>query len=261
MNNNEVVSISDLAPGTFSPRPKRAPAWKMALSQGRIESKLMLRHGEQILLNIIIPVAVLLAAALLPVLGETHLDNIVPMVFAIAATSAGFTGQAISLAFDRRYGALKRTGASGVPAWTIIVGKIIGVLTMTLVQLLIIGAVALALGWRVSIGGAVLGIIALVVGTIVFTSLGLFMGGTFRSEIVLGLANLIWLILVGIVGYVAYTGDISHPGAWLLVPSVALTSALISAFSGTINFIAWAFLLGWAAVGTLAAIKWFRFDG
>ncbi|MHA2789024.1 ABC transporter permease [Corynebacterium sp. S7] len=261
MSTSDAVSIKELAPGTFTPNPQRAPAWKMALSQGRIESKLMLRHGEQILLNIIIPVAVLLAAALLPVLGEVHLNNVVPMVFAIAATSAGFTGQAISLAFDRRYGALKRTGASGVPAWTIIVGKIIGVLTMTLVQLVIIGAVALALGWRVSIGGAILGIIALVVGTIVFTSLGLFMGGAFRSEIVLGVANLIWLVLVGIVGYVAYSGDIANPGAWLLVPSVALTSALIAAFSGTVNFLAWVFLLGWAAVGTLAAVKWFRFDG
>lgn len=247
--------------GTFTPAPQRASVWAMAAAQGRIEAKLMLRHGEQLLLNIIIPVVILVATANLNLLGGASLNEIVPMVFAVAATSAGFTGQAISLAFDRRYGALKRTGASGVPAWTIICGKLLGVLTMTAVQLLIIGAVAVAVGWRVSLAGAALGILALTFGTICFTSLGLLLGGALSSEIVLALANLLWLILIGVVGYVVYSGDILSPGAWLAVPSVALTSALIAAFNGALSIGAWVSLVAWAALGTAAAVRWFRFDG
>ncbi|WP_394282087.1 ABC transporter permease [Corynebacterium sp.] len=255
------MPTNSIAPGTFTPAPRRASPWKMALAQGRIESKLMLQHGEQILLNIIIPVVVLIAAANLPLLGDATVNDIVPMVFAMAATSAGFTGQAISLAFDRRYGALKRTGASGVPRWTIIAGKIIGVLTMTAVQLIIISAVAIIVGWRVSLLGGIMGAIALFIGVICFTSLGLLMGGSLRSELVLGLANLIWMILIGIVGFVVYIGAIANPGLWVLVPTVALTTVIDAAFQGGIHLVGWLVLLAWALVGTLAAVKWFRFDG
>ncbi|SER48382.1 ABC transporter permease [Corynebacterium cystitidis] len=251
---------NSIPPGTFTPAPQRASPWTMVLAQGRIESKLMLQHGEQILLNIIIPVVILVATSFLPLLGDATINDIVPMVFAVAATSAGFTGQAISLAFDRRYGALKRTGASGAPKWTIIVGKILGVLAMTTVQLVIISLVAFAVGWRVSLPGAIMGYAALFIGVFCFSSLGLLMGGSMRSEIVLGLANLIWMILIGIAGLVVYLGIIEAPALWIVVPTVALTTALGAAFQGSIHLLGWAVLVGWAIVGTLAAVKWFRFD-
>ena len=122
--------------------------------RGKIEAKLMLRHGEQLLVNVIIPAAILLAAHFAPILGDnTTFDVLVPMVFAVAATGAGFTGQAIAVAFDRRYGALKRTGASGVPTWTIIAGKILGVAAMVAVQVVLLTAAALFLGFHTSPAG------------------------------------------------------------------------------------------------------------
>ena len=228
----------EFAPGTFAPAPQRASVAQMAAAQGRIEAKLMLRHGEQLLLSLIIPAAILIGAAKMDIFGgDTSLDELVPMVFAVAAASAGFTGQAISLAFDRRYGALKRSGASGVPTWTIIAGKIIAVLTTVLVQILVLGSIAFILGWTVSPAGAALGMVALFFGVTAFTSLGLLLGGTQSSEVVLAVSNLIWFVLLGILGWVVYSGYLGSPGLWDLAPSVALASVMTGALHGIVNML------------------------
>ena len=251
-----------LTPGVFAPAPQRASFSAMVAAQGKIEAKLMLRHGEQLLVNVIIPAAILLAAHFAPILGDnTSFDVLVPMVFAVAATGAGFTGQAIAVAFDRRYGALKRTGASGVPAWTIIAGKIIGVLATVLVQIVVLSAIAFALGWRVSAAGAAFGLAALLLGVAVFTALGLLMGGTLSSELVLALANLIWLVLMGVLGWVGYSSDIAHAGWWNAVPTVALAGALVQAVQLHVDWAAWVSLAVWGAAGVTAAVRLFRFDG
>ena len=44
---------------TFAPAPGAAPLPRMVLAQARMESKLMLRNGEQLLLAVVIPVIVL----------------------------------------------------------------------------------------------------------------------------------------------------------------------------------------------------------
>lgn len=252
----------EFAPGTFAPAPQRASVAQMAAAQGRIEAKLMLRHGEQLLLSLVIPAAILIGAATMDIFGgDTSLDELVPMVFAVAAASAGFTGQAISLAFDRRYGALKRSGASGVPTWTIIAGKIIAVLTTVLVQIVVLGSIAFILGWTVSLAGAALGMVALFFGVTAFTSLGLLLGGTQSSEVVLAVSNLIWFVLLGILGWVVYSGHLGSPGLWDLAPSVALASAMTGALHGIVNVTAWMSLLFWTVMGIVGTIRWFRFDG
>lgn len=253
--------MSTLTPGTFTPAPQRASITRRAAAQGRIEAKLMLRHGEQMLLSLVIPIAILIAAAVMPVLGDdADISQVFPMVLAVAATSSGFTGQAIALAFDRRYGALKRTGASGVPPATIILGKIIGVLAMVVIQIIVLTLLALLLGWRTGAVGVGFGLVVLFVGVAAFTALGLLMGGTLSSELVLGLANLIWVVLVGVVGWVVYSHGLDAAGWWNLIPSVSLASGLTEAFGGVIPWSQMLILAGWAAVASAAAIKWFRFD-
>lgn len=256
------MQANALTPGVFAPAPQRASFAAMVAAQGKIEAKLMLRHGEQLLVNVIIPAAILVAAHFAPILGDkTSFDVLVPMVFAVAATGAGFTGQAIAVAFDRRYGALKRTGASGVPAWTIIAGKILGVLATVLVQIVVLSAIAFVLGWRVSAAGAAFGLATLLLGVAVFTALGLLMGGTLSSELVLALANLIWLVLMGVLGWVGYSSDIAHAGWWNAVPTVALAGALVQAVQLHVNWDAWVSLAVWGVAAITAAVRLFRFDG
>jgi ABC-2 type transport system permease protein len=258
---NETMTTTRFAPGTFRPAPKRASAARMFAAQGRMETILFLRHGEQLLLSVIIPLIMLVATARMPLLGEeTTIQQILPMILAIATTSSGFTGQAIALAFDRRYGALKRTGASGVPASTIIAGKVIAVAVMAGLQTLLLGAVALLLGWRAEPLGVLLALVVLFTGVAAFSALGLLMGGTLSSELVLALGNLIWVVLVSLVGWVLWSQGLDASGWWTLVPSVALASGLTLAFDGSLPWLEIIVLLAWAGAASAAAAKWFRFE-
>ena len=45
--------------GAFAPRPGAAPLPRMVLAQAGMETRLMLRNGEQLLLAVVIPVIVL----------------------------------------------------------------------------------------------------------------------------------------------------------------------------------------------------------
>lgn len=258
---NDTVTATRFTPGTFTPAPQRAPVARMVRAQGRMETILFLRHGEQLLLSVLIPLAMLFITARMPLLGEdTGIREIFPMVLAIATTSSGFTGQAIALAFDRRYGALKRTGASGVPASTIIAGKVIAVAVMAGLQTLLLGASALLLEWRAEPLGVLLGLVVLFLGVAAFAALGLLMGGTLSSELVLALANLIWVVLVGVVGWVLWSQGLDSAGWYTAIPSVALAAGLTLAFDGAVPWVEILVLLGWAALASAAATRWFRFE-
>ncbi|MDO3398354.1 ABC transporter permease, partial [Nocardioides sp. SOB44] len=50
--------MSAAATGTFTPRPGGAPLRRPVLAQARMEARLMLRNGEQLLLAVVIPVNV-----------------------------------------------------------------------------------------------------------------------------------------------------------------------------------------------------------
>ncbi|MDO5031547.1 ABC transporter permease [Corynebacterium sp.] len=252
--------MTTFEPGTFAPAPRRASIPAMLKAQGAIESKLMLRHGEQQLLSIIIPLAILVGAAKLEHVTGHGLHEIFPMVLAVAATSAGFTGQAISVAFDRRYGALKRTGASGVPAWAIVMGKIIAVFSMVILQVIVLGGVAALMGLRIGALGIAVTALTLLLGVTTFTALGLLLGGTLSPEIVLALANLLWFLLLGAVGWAMFAQGLGDNGLVSLIPSVALAAGLDSALDGSMPWTEILILIAWAVVASAAAVRWFRFD-
>ena len=126
---------------------------------------------------------------------------------------------------------------------------------------LVLGAIAVALGWRVPVGGALFGGVTLLLGVACFTALGLLLGGTMSSELVLALANLLWLILVGILGWVTYSGNLVEAGWYNPVPTVALAGALTQALHLSVDSGAWIALTVWVAVAVTAAARWFRFDG
>ena len=116
----------------------------------------------------------------------------------VAVMSTAFTGQAIAVGFDRRYGALKRLGATPLPTWGIIAGKSAAVVIVVALQSVLLGSIGLALGWRPSAWGLVLGAVIIAVGTVTFAAMGLLLGGTLRADIVLALANILWFVMVGV---------------------------------------------------------------
>ncbi|WP_278313042.1 ABC transporter permease [Lolliginicoccus levis] len=254
--------------GTFAPAPQAARALPMLAAQARLELLLLLRNGEQLLLTLLIPITLLIGFAILPVgsVSEPRAAAIIPGILALAIMSTAFTGQAIAVGFDRRYGALKRLGATPLPTWAIIGGKSAAVVIVVALQMVVLGAIALALGWRPAPLDLLASIPAVAIGTVAFAALGLFLGGWLRAEIVLALANLLWFVLAGI-GSIVLAASISPSAAPAsnattiaeLTPSGALVAALQGGLTGQAGPLPLLILVGWAVLFTLGAARTFRF--
>jgi ABC-2 type transport system permease protein len=128
-------------------------------------------------------------------------------------------------------------------------------------QSILLGGIGVALGWRPTAVGLLVGAVVIALGTVMFATLGLLLGGTLRAEIVLALANIVWFALLGI-GSIVLLDDVV-PDAVLhvvrLVPSGALTLALDTAVAGGVDWLSIAVLVVWTAIGGTAAVRWFRF--
>jgi ABC-2 type transport system permease protein len=205
----------------------------MLLTQARTETLLTLRNGEQLLVTLIIPLALLVALCVMDVVPvpEPRAGSATARVFALAVLSSAFTGQAIALGFDRRYGVLKRLAATAIPRWLLVAGRLTAALAVVAVQIVVLSVAALLLGWDVPLAGVPWALLLLLLGTLTFGALGVLLGGSLRAEIVLALANVVWFVLV-MIGGVALGVD-TLP-SWLatavdLLPSAALAEGLHSA--------------------------------
>lgn len=256
--------MTELFPaGTFRPDPRPNSVPRMLGAQYGLELKLLLRNGEQLLLTMFIPITLLIGLTLLPLgsFGEHRVGVFVPAIMALAVISTAFTGQAIAVAFDRRYGALKRLGATALPVWGIIAGKALAVVTVVFLQALLFGGIGLALGWRPNPAGLLLGAVIIALGTAAFVAMGLLLGGTLRAEIVLAVANLLWFVFAGFGALTLETDTVPRGIALVarLTPSGALTEALSQAMTLSVDWFGIAVLAVWGGVSALAALRWFRF--
>ena len=255
--------------GTFTPDPRPTTVPRMLAAQAGLEIKLLLRNGEQLLLTMFIPITLLIGLTLLPFgsFGAHRADTFVPAIMALAVISTAFTGQAIAVGFDRRYGALKRLGATPLPVWGIIAGKSLAVIFTVFLQSIVLGSIGLALGWRPEPAGLLLGGLIIALGTASFAALGLLLGGTLRAEIVLALANLLWFVFGALGALTVETSAVPAAVRWVarLTPSGALTEALSQALGSagatslSVDWFGIAVLAGWGVVAALAALRWFRF--
>ncbi len=258
------MTESDVFPaGTFTPDPRPAAVPRMLAAQFGLELKLLLRNGEQLLLTMFIPITLLVGLTLLPFgsFGHNRAATFVPAIMALAVISTAFTGQAIAVAFDRRYGALKRLGATPLPVWGIIAGKSLAVVTVVFLQANILGAIGLGLEWRPRLAGLLLGAVVIALGTAVFAALGLLLGGTLKAEVVLAVANLMWFVFAGL-GALTLGGNLVPADVELvarLTPSGALTEALTQALTLSVDGFGLAVLVAWGTTAGLAAMRWFRF--
>ena len=257
-----------MSTGTFTPKPGAAPLPRQVLAQSRMEARLMLRNGEQLLLAVVIPVLVLFGA----VTAGEHLnldlpssrplvDIFTPGVIALAVMSTSFTSLAIATGFERRYGVIKRLGSSPLPRSGLLAGKIGALLLVQLVQVVIIGGVGQLLGWTPEPG--VLGVaLAILFGTAAFASLGLFVAGALRAEATLAAANLIYLLLMtggGVVLPLTAYGDARPFLQWL--PSAALGEAMRTGFiDGGVAWRDLGVLLIWAVFGTVLTARTFKWE-
>lgn len=252
--------------GTFTPDPRPNTVPKMLAAQFGLELKLLLRNGEQLLLTMFIPITLLIGMTLMPLgsFGDgpgARAAVFVPAIMALAVISTAFTGQAIAVAFDRRYGALKRLGATALPVWGIIAGKSLAVVTVVFLQALLLGSIGFALGWRPEPAGLVVGGAVIALGTATFAAMGLLLGGTLKAEIVLAVGNLLWFVFAGFGALTVDTETVPAAVRWAarLTPSGALTEALTQAMTLSVDWFGIAVLAAWSVVTAAGALRWFRF--
>jgi ABC-2 type transport system permease protein len=251
------------APGALSPRSAAATTLQMLTAQTKAELTLTLRNGEQVLLTLIIPVGLLVVLTLVPFVDVPgrRVDFFVPGLLALGVMSSAFTGQAIATGFERQYGVLKRLGATPLPRAVLLGAKTLGILAVEVLQVSLLGAVGLALGWHPH--GNVLGAVALIaLGTAAFSGLGLLLGGTLRGLTTLAAANLVWfalLLLGGVVFPLSLYGGAADVLRYL--PTAALSDGLRRLLQdGDLVARDVATLAVWSVVSLIAATKAFRWE-
>ena len=121
-------------------------------------------------------------------------------MLALAVMSTASPSLAIATGFERRYGVLKRLGASPLPRSGLLAGKVGALLRRRgCSSSCVIGGVAAAAGLVAGADRrpALLGALACaLLGTAAFASLGLFVAGALRAEATLAAANLVYLLLM-----------------------------------------------------------------
>ncbi|AWW42709.1 MULTISPECIES: ABC transporter permease [Streptomyces] len=238
----------------------------MIAAQAALETRMLLRNGEQLLLTVIIPTLLLVLFSAVDVVdtgADEAVDFIAPGILALAVMSTAFTGQAIATGFERRYGVLKRLASSPLPRWGLMTAKTVSVLVTEVLQVLLVTVIAFALGWSPQ-GSPLAVLVLLVVGTAAFSGLGLLMAGTLKAEATLAAANLVFLLLLvggGVIVPLDRFPDAAQ-GVLGLLPITALSDGLRDVLQHGAGM-PWgdvAVLAGWGVAGLAAAGRFFRWE-
>ena len=242
------------------PSPATRPA--RVVAQARFESGILLRNGEQLLVALVLPALALLALvkAPYPDLSAPRIAVAAPGVLALAIVSTAFTGQAIQTAFDRRYGVLRMLATTPVGTDGLLAGKALAITVVAGLQVVLLGLLALTLGWRPDLVGVLVTPVSTLLGVWVFVALALLLAGALRAEAVLAVANLAWVLLAGAGGLLLPGDTLGSAGdivRWL--PSGALGDAFRDSLStGAVPLVPWFVLVGWGVVLSLAVLRTFR---
>ncbi|PWH05821.1 ABC transporter [Brachybacterium endophyticum] len=241
-----------------------APALQRILAHARLEARVLLTNGEQLMVAILMPALVLIALRFVPVGrldGVSSIDTAVAATAATALISTSFTSQAIQTGFDRRGGVLRWIATTPLGRDGYLAGKILATLCVHLLQVVVLALIALALGWHPGVGGLFAALPIWLVGTVAFGAIGLLVAGTLRTEAVLAVSNVLFVLFVALGGVAIPTS--SYPrllrGLVDLLPSGALGELLRSVLAGG-SFPAGSLvvLILWAVAGCFAVARWFR---
>lgn len=238
---------------TLDLSPNPAPAPGRVWHHATMESRLTLRNGEQLLLSLVIPIAALVIGQLTGERFGLGMDVLAPGVLAMAVWSSGFTSLAIATGYERRYGVLERLAATPLRRSGVVAGKAISTIIITAGQVVLLAAIAVALGWRpsLSLGGALVGIAGIVAALVCFAGFALALASVASAEVTLAVSNLIYL--VGL-----FVGGILWPGQPRWTPTGAVGDILRVATHGGVPAVSLGIMALWSVAGAALAGKVLR---
>ncbi|MCB0910666.1 MAG: ABC transporter permease [Propionibacteriaceae bacterium] len=250
------MSVLDLTPAAAP-----APWARRVLRHAWMETRLVVRNSEQLLLALVIPLGLVVAGVLAGDRLGLAREPFVASVIALGLWSSGFTSPAITTAFERRYGVLERLVATPLRRSDLLAGKATTIALLALGQAVVLVAAGLLLGWTPApVPAQVLVTVAVVpLALVAFAGLALALAGRASAELTLGLANLIYLL--GAAGGLLVPVD-SFP-AWAqpvlgLLPTTALGETLRNLATGAFDPLPLLVVLVWAVAAVALARKVFR---
>jgi ABC-2 type transport system permease protein len=254
-------------PITASSSNQAASYLRQIMVQTRYELLLTARRGENVFVTLIVPIALLIFFAslnIIPPVNGSAVNFLLPGILALAIIAAGMVNLGIATAYERYYGVLKRLGSSPLSRSGLIAAKIISILLLEVVQvILLVGVAVLFYGWK-PVGSPLLALIAIIVGTVTFSALGLAMAGALRAEMTLAGANALFLVFILLGGGILPLDHLPGPLAALaqILPAAALTSALQQTMSSNSPFPTASFLtlIIWAIIILVVAIRTFKWE-
>ena len=234
-------------------------------AQVEVETKLTLRRGETLLVTLGIPVGILVFFGNVDLVDTGYddpLDFLVPGVLALAVMSTAMVSLGIATGFERRYGVLKRLGTTPLGRSGLLTAKTLTVVTVEVIQAVILVVAGVLLGWSPA-GGIAEAVLVMIIGTIAFAGLGLFMAGTLRAEATLAVANGAYLLLL-VLGGMAYPLDklpVAVQDVARVLPAAPLAECLRSALTGAgLPGARLSILVAWAVLTPLLAARSFRWE-
>ena len=240
-------------------------AWQ---AQTRAEVTMTLRRGESVLLTLGIPVGLLVFFSLVDVLpkpdGVVHpVTFLTPGILALAVMSTAMVSLGIATGFERQYGVLKRLRSTPLGRPALLAAKTSSILVLEVLQMAVLVVAALLLGWNPH-GNAALAVVAVLLATVGFAGLGLFMAGVLRAEVTLAAANGLYLVLLLLGGMIFPLTRLPGPLRALAraLPAAALSDALHGTLSAgsSIPGRAWLVLILWAVAAPILAALTFRWE-
>jgi ABC-2 type transport system permease protein len=273
-----VTAVPGLEPGSAARQPTRpASLARSVVAVAGMELRLALRRGENLLVMVAIPVAVLLffgGSGIIPLATPgAAVAFLLPGSMALAIIATSLVNLGIATAYERSYGVLKRLGGSPLPRGGLVAAKIGAVLAIEVVQLaLLLLAAVLAFGWTLPAGtgaatAVALCLVGILLGTLAFAGLGLLMAGTLRAEATLALANGLFLAFLMLGGIVL---PLDHLPSWLAAIAAILPANAVAdlfrialgstAGSGSGIEVDVVLLAAWGLVAAGLAARRFRWD-
>ena len=231
------------------------------------ELALVRRNGEQLLVTLGIPLILLGffgTVDILPTDTDEPVDFLVPGILALAVMSTSMVSLGIATGFERSYLVLKRLAATPLGTGRLIAAKTVAVACVEAVQMVLLVALGLALGWSPVSANWLLALAAVLVGTFAFAGIGLALAGNLRGEVNLAASNGLYLVLL-LLGGVLFPLD-RLPSLLEAVgratPTHALSDVLADALMSSGNHVStsWLVLAAWAVAAPALAARTFRWN-
>ncbi len=242
--------------------------WRAFGAMTRLELLLATRRLENLFVTLALPAVVLVFLAIGPVLPadgpEGRVGIAVAVVLTVALMATGLVSLAIATAYERGYGVLKRLRGSPLPVTALLGAKAVAVLVTFAVQIVLVGLLAMVLGWSPRDGPVTAIATAapwLMLGALCFCALGLLLAGLLRPEAVLAAANGLFVVAVLLGGVVIPVDQLPGPlGLAVSILPPALVAELLRDTLGgsTANGLHAAMLSAWTTGLITAAATTFR---